>query len=207
MKILNLFVAAISCLIVGASSSYPIKQCVNSLYDDSVDFGSYVALNKRYLAVGDSSANYVVIYTRNNFGKWIRIKELSPPKDSVFSKIGKGFGGGLQLDENVLVINAFSQELISGTTSHKTFYGRYLIRLDSETEVQTLDLPVEKTQGLVQLNLLSEGEIKQMTLPDNQEIAFKESFGFGSNVAFDNNLLLVGFTSYPEKRRSLAIQS
>ena len=83
MKIVNLFVAAISCLIVGASPSYPIKQCVNSLYDDSVAFGFSVALNERYLAVGDPRANHVVIYTRNNSGKWIRSKELSPPTDSV----------------------------------------------------------------------------------------------------------------------------
>ena len=83
-----------------------------------------------------------------------------------------------------------------------SFYGRYLIRLDSETEVKAIDLPVEKKEGLVQLNLLSEGEIKQVTLPDNQEvedIEFDEGLGFGYNLAFDNNLLLVGFAFSPIK--------
>ena len=88
-----------------------------------------------------------------------------------------------------------SQESIPGRTSPKNFYGRYLIRLDSETEVKAIDLSVEKKQGSVQLNLLSEGKIKQVTLPDNEEIEFHEGFGFGDGFAFDNNLLLVGFAS------------
>lgn len=43
-----------------------------------------------------------------------------------------------------------------------TFEGRYLIRLDSETEVEAISLPIERKSELIQFNLLLEGKIKQV---------------------------------------------
>lgn len=197
MKVIKLFLAAISCLMIGASPQNPVKQCIDSLPDDSINFGSSVAINNKYLAVGDPTANYVVIYTRDNSGKWLRTQEISPPINSIPDQVGRGFGSNLQLDGDVLAISAFTWELIPDRVNLKTFYRRYLIGLNSETEVKAIDLPVEKKHGLVQFNLLSQGEIKQVTLPDNGERGFGEDNGLGYNFAFDSNLLLVGSPSYP----------
>ena len=105
MKIVNLFIAAISCLMIGATPQNPNKQCIDSLPEDSGSFGFSVAVNDKYLAVSDFGENRVVIYTRNNSGQWIRTKQILPPKDSVPAKIGSGFARDLQLDGDVLVIN------------------------------------------------------------------------------------------------------
>ena len=178
------------------SMSNPNQTCFSPEQGDSYYFGISVALNDKYLAIGDVGANRVIIYIRNNSGQWLRTKEILPPKDSTSYKIDYGFGRGLQLDGDVLVISALTQqetkevtnpELFQQTTVlTSTFMGRYMIKLDSETEVQTIDLPLEKTPGFVHFNLLSEGRIRKITLPDNGE----DKFGY--SVALHKNLLLIG---------------
>lgn len=82
MKIVNLFVAAISCLAIAASPSRLIKQCINSLPGDTDGFGYAIATYGKYLVVGDRHANHIVIYTRNKDNKWLRTREILPPKNS-----------------------------------------------------------------------------------------------------------------------------
>ncbi len=198
MRIIYLIVLVLSGLLLPkVSMSNPNQTCLTSEPGDSVSFGFSVAINDKYLAVGDPTANHVAIYTRDNQGKWLRSKEIVPPVDSIPDKIGRGFGRDLQLDGDVLVINALTYQLIKDRIYPKIFYGRYLINLNSETEVKAIDLPMEKKSGFVQFNLLSEGKIKQVTLPDNGETAFGEDTGLGYNFAFDSNLLLAGSPAYP----------
>ncbi len=209
MRIIYLIILVLSGLLLPkVSMSNPNQTCLTSEPGDSVSFGFSVAINNKYLAVGDPTANHVAIYIRDSQGKWFRSKEIVSPVDSIPDKIGRGFGRDLQLDEDVLVINALTSQNTKDVTNpedfqvrgilNSLFYGRYLIRLNSETEVKAIDLPMKKKQGLVQFNLLSEGKIKQVTLPDNGEIAFGEDTGLGYNFAFDNNLLLVGSPAYPQ---------
>lgn len=92
MKIINLIVAAVSCLTISGCQYSFSAQCIKSLPSDSKAFGNALAVNEHYLAVGDPQANRVVIYTRNEHGKWLRTREILPPKDSIADKVGFGFG-------------------------------------------------------------------------------------------------------------------
>ena len=48
------------------SMSNPNQTCLTSEPGDSVSFGFSVAINNKYLAVGDPTANHVAIYIRDN---------------------------------------------------------------------------------------------------------------------------------------------
>ncbi len=201
MRIIYLIVLVLSGLLLPkVSMSNPNQTCLTSEPSDSGSFGFSVAINDKYLAVGDPTANHVVIYTRDSQGKWLRSKEIVPSVDSIPDQVGLGFGRDLQLDGDVLIINALTYQNTRDVTNpedfqvrgilNSVFFGRYLIRLDSETEVKAIDLPMEKKSGFVQFNLLSEGKIKLITQPDNGEHRFGESF------ALENDLLIVGSPSY-----------
>lgn len=202
MNKLTFLIILILCFLSQAkvSMSNPNRICFFPEPDDSGYFGSSVVVNDKYLAVGDTGANRVIIYTRDAFGQWLRTKEILPPVDSVPYKVGHGFGRDLQLDGNVLVIGAITQQRTSEVTNPEnfqpitthytpyvlTFEGRYLTRLDSETEVKAINLPIEKKSGFIQFNLLLEGKIKQFIFSDKAEERF------GSDLAQNNNLLLIG---------------
>ena len=79
--------------------------CLPSEPGDSAYFGFSVAINERYLAVGDPNANRVSIYTRDNSDRWTRTKYILPPKNSVPYKLGRGFGRILELDDDALLIS------------------------------------------------------------------------------------------------------
>jgi hypothetical protein len=154
--------------------------CITPEPEDNYDsFGYPVAINNKYLAIGDYLANRVVIYSRENSGQWNRSKIVLPPKDSTSERIGYGFSDKLQLDGDFLVVNSSVE--------------RYSIKLDSETEVKPIALPSEKSVGSVTFNLFSFGKIRQVNLPDKGEE------GFGTCFTYCNNLLLVGSPSRTNK--------
>ncbi len=80
-------------------------------------------------------------------------------------------------------------------------YRRYLTNLKTETEAQPIDLLVQKEpeSNLVRFNLLLQGKIEQFILPDMGEENFGcyhgANSGYSSNVALNQNSLLVGYTS------------
>ena len=205
-RIIYLLVLALLWVVLSAkvTMSNPNRVCFTPEPGDSNSFGLSVAINDKYLAIGDPGANHVIIYTRDNSGQWVRTKKIFPPKNSTPYKYNSGFGRNLQLDGDVLVISAITYQETRDVTNPEDFqqrtiltsifYGRYLIKLDSETETKAIDLPVEKKPGFVKFNLLSEGKIKSITLPDRGEDRFGESF------ALHNNLLLVGSPSDYEER-------
>jgi hypothetical protein len=180
--------------------------CITPEPDDNYDsFGCSIAINNKYLAVGDYLANRVVIYTRDLSGQWSRSKIILPPKDSIPDRVGHGFsyGAQLQLDEDFLIISASVAENTRNVTNLEGFQRitdsgcyfdeRYLINIDSETEAKPIGLAIEKNAGLVTFNLFSEGKIRQVTLPDRGEEVFGYSF------AHHDNLLLVGSPHYREE--------
>lgn len=155
--------------------------CITPEPEDNYDsFGFSIAINKKYLAIGDYLANRLVIYTRDNSGQWNRSKIVVPPKDSIPERVGYEFGYDLQLDGDFLIISTLEE--------------RYLINLYSQTEVKPIGLAIEKNARLVTFNLFSEGQIKRVTLHDRGE------GGFGDSFAHHENLLLVGSSSNTEER-------
>ena len=163
IEIIKLFLTTICCLTLGASPSYPIKQCVDSLPDDSYSFGSAIATYDKYLVVGDPAANYVVVYTHNRDGKWLRTREILPPKNSTAYKVGSGFGNTLAMDGNNLIIGTFTvidtenneNEMINlkdfreNNGIFSTSTALYQTKIDGETEVKRIDLPNISTKGVL----------------------------------------------------------
>ncbi|MGL6341843.1 MAG: hypothetical protein ACRC80_22210, partial [Waterburya sp.] len=61
-------------------------------------------------AIGDPEANRVTIYSYDDLkGNWSRTREIYPPKNSVINKVGNGFGYSLALNQNQLIIGAYSE--------------------------------------------------------------------------------------------------
>ncbi|MGL5807117.1 MAG: hypothetical protein ACRC11_17040, partial [Xenococcaceae cyanobacterium] len=58
--------------------------------------GSSIAIDNKYLAIGDYLVNRVVIYTSDNSSQWSRSKIVLPPKDFIPDRVGYGFGNELQ---------------------------------------------------------------------------------------------------------------
>ncbi|MEM9275574.1 MAG: hypothetical protein AAGA80_21810 [Cyanobacteria bacterium P01_F01_bin.143] len=192
--------------------SNPKKICFFPETNDSKNFfGSSVVANDKYLAVGNASinrSNKVIIYVSDNSGRWSRTREILPPEDLALDREGSIFGQELELDGNILTISArvrnpdVSKDNSSLSQAVNTFprysYRRYLINLRTDTDVQPIELLVQKEpeSNLVRFNLLRQSKIEQFTLPDMGEkhLSVNESF-YGSKIALDQNLLLVGYSS------------
>ena len=170
-------------------------------------FGSDFVANEKYLAVGYTGLNKVIIYTPNNYGKWSRTREILPPVDLPLDREGfifesSIFGNSLEIDGDVLTISArirnpdVSSEGLSRYQAVNTpatySYKRYLINLKTETEVKPIDLLMQREpeSNLVRFNLLRQGKIEQFVLPNMGEEYF------GRNVALHQNLLLIGYLSH-----------
>ena len=161
MRTIIFFVAVICCLMLSISPSYAVKQCIDSLPSDSFSFGDALATYDKYLVVGDPWANHVVIYTRDNDGKWLRTREILPLKDSTAYKVGSGFGNTIALDENLLIIGAFtvinpenneavnSKDFRENNGIFSTSTALYQTRLDRNTEVKRIDLPGISSKGVL----------------------------------------------------------
>lgn len=84
--------------------------CLESKPEDTYNFGQALAINDKYIAVGDPQANRVTIYSYDNSkDKWSRTREIYPPKNSIIDKVGTGFGNSLVFNKNQLIIGAYSQ--------------------------------------------------------------------------------------------------
>ena len=185
------------------------RVCLTPEPGDSNFFGNSVAINENYLAVGDLGANKVVIYTLDNYGQWSRAREIVPPADLAFDREGFMFGGGLELDGDVLTISARIKNVNSSKTNFSSStvadilsqysYKRYLINLKTDTEIHPIELLMQREpeSNLIRFNLLHEGKIKQFVLPDPdikiKNLGSKEISPI-SNVALHKNLLLVGYS-------------
>ncbi|MEM7590681.1 MAG: hypothetical protein AAF383_04040 [Cyanobacteria bacterium P01_A01_bin.83] len=184
---------------------YNITRIIPEPEDNRDTFGAAIAINQKYLAVGDYEANRVIIYTRDNSGQWNRSKQVLPPKNSLPERVGLGFGEQVQLEEDFLIVTAHTTKKIKNVTNPEEFTRigggdyifdeRYLVNLeDLETEPKAVGMPMQKSEGLVTFNLLKEGKMTKVTLPDRGEAQF------GASFAHYKNLLLVGSPSAIEER-------
>jgi hypothetical protein len=170
--------------------------CITSEAGDTGSFGSYIAINDKYLAVSDPFANRVCIYTRNNSDQWTRTKYILPPINSVPYRVGQGFGRDLKLEDDVLLIgaetNQYTKDVVNPEEFQFVYYstaifvGQYLTKLSSEAEIQTLNFSLDIAPGFAEFTVLSEGKVKRIVLPNNGE----DEFGY--SVALHKNLFLVG---------------
>lgn len=179
------------------------RVCFTSEPSDTGSFGSSVAINNKYLAVGDPYANRVSIYTRDNSQQWTRTNYILPPINSVPYKLGRGFGNNLRLDndallisDEIILITPETEQYTKGVVDSEEFQfvesvpvyvSTYLAKLSSEAEPQRLKLSPNTTPpGFSKFTMLSEGKVKQILLSKNGE----ENFGY--SAALHNNLFIVG---------------
>ena len=106
LSLIALFVA----LFVIRTSSALSQSCIVSQPGDSEEFGRGSAINDKYLIVGDSEANRVIIYTRGSRCKWVRSREILPPEGSEAEAAGLGFGYDVALDGSTLVIGVYGSQ-------------------------------------------------------------------------------------------------
>ncbi|MEM8719427.1 MAG: hypothetical protein AAGE84_08965 [Cyanobacteria bacterium P01_G01_bin.39] len=84
---------------------YNITRIVPEPEDNRDTFGAAIAINQKYLAVGDYETNRVIIYTHDNSGQWVRNKQVLPPNNSLPDEIDLGFGKEVQLEGDFLLIS------------------------------------------------------------------------------------------------------
>ncbi|ELS04461.1 hypothetical protein Xen7305DRAFT_00041950 [Xenococcus sp. PCC 7305] len=130
-----------------AASAYT-PTCLESRSGDSKSFGTSLAVDGDYLAVGDPEANRVVIYTRKTDGNWQRKHEIYPPKSSLAKKREYGFGSEIALNNDVLAIRAYDDKRIIESVMNKNIklgFETYLISLKNlqDNELQKVVLPTE----------------------------------------------------------------
>ena len=169
---------------------------------DTNSFGSSVAINDKYLIVGDPGASKAIVYILDGSSKWVRTREILPPADLDLEEDSSIFGYGLDLNGDILTISARTKNPpkkiayahLPRLSRIRARYsgGRYLINLKTGTEVKLIKPLIEKEPGLVRFNLLRQDKIEQFVLPDMGEELFS------SDIALDQNLLLVGSPSYVE---------
>lgn len=164
IKIAILFIAAVCCIKLGISPAYAEIQCINSLPSDSSHFGDILAGEDKYLVVGDPWANRVVVYTREQDNKWLRTREILPPKNSTSYKVGSGFGHTIALDGDTLIIGTFtvikpentdavnSQDIQEDNGLFSTSTVLYQTKLDKQIKVNRIDLPDLPIRGVIPNN-------------------------------------------------------
>lgn len=175
--------------------------CFKSKLSDSKSFGlSSLATNKNHLAIGDPDANRVVVYTWNKDGQWLRQREISPPKDSVASRVGSGFGYELALDGNILVISAYekkdSSELINPkdfqpyqSNNQSTYYiseSIYTTKVDQEAEIEQIEIPIMGLRRSYPMSVIAadEGTIAWSTIKEKKA----DKLGLQVNLLSDDNI-------------------
>jgi len=104
MRLVKLFLTAISCCLIGASPQNSKAQCFNSQPDDSGAFGTSLAMDGNYLAVGDPGANKVIIFTKDNEGRWYRDREIRNTSGVVPKDIDDDFGENIEIHKNILAV-------------------------------------------------------------------------------------------------------
>ena len=184
--------------------SNPDQVCFLPEPGDTNSFASSVAVNDKYLVVGDSGANRVVVFQKNTQGQWYRDREIYPPENSIPYERSNGFGINLMLGENALIVNNWSTMGVTNNTNHSIpcsiFRGQYLIQLDREQSVIPIELSISEKEGFIEFYVLLEDQLWLITLPNNNKDLFSYHIKHFSNFAVSNNLLLVGWlpdTSMP----------
>ena len=204
VKVISLIVLIIGIILFAKiTMSNPNKICFSPEPGDTNSFGSSVAINDKYLAVGDPNANCVVMHQRNLQDQWRRNRIIFPPnKYKVHINAGRGFGRTLSLDGNILIVNSVTREKTTRTylvnpNNFKDFlqkdlrnseisFQKYIFNLERKIKVTQIERIRSKRKEFTNFYILHNGELKLVTLPNNNEEMF------GSSIAIHNNMMLVG---------------
>ena len=123
--------------------------CLESKPEDTFNFGQALAIGDNYIAVGDPKANRVAIYSYDKVeNKWLRTREIYPPKNSIIDRVGSGFGKHLFFSQNQLIIGAFSNYVpvnFDGDTKNKYISRGFVYSLqldrDNQNALREINLP------------------------------------------------------------------
>ena len=185
VKILGVFLCIVFLPLITYFAWYLIYSatsviCLESKPEDTFAFGKALAINDNYIAVGDPKANRVAIYSYDEANNnWSRTREIYPPKNSVIDRVGYGFGNSLVLNENQLIIGAYSQPKLE------------TIGNEPATEESKL---AKEYHGAVYSLLLEPKERSFL-----QEIALPDSFKLtGYSLTIFNNKIALGATDGTE---------
>jgi len=183
--------------------SNPDRVCFLPEPGDTKSFAFSVAVNDKYLVVGDPGANRVVVYRKDALDKWYREREIYPPENSSTFKAGKGFGQKLSLDRNILLVKSVIKAKYDSTYSVNQNSFKYLSKkgsairnfllrkyyvfdLDLESKPIQIDGVRSNQKESTNFHILHNRELKRITLPNNNEQMF------GVSIAVHNDLMLVG---------------
>lgn len=161
-------------------------------------YNTSVAVNDKHLVIGNPGENCLLVYSSNEFGKWVEARKIFPPIDSLSHKFGFGFGVNFQLDEDALVTNVKTLKPQSYEFNSLSVYSqRCLIRLNRDDDLTPIRPIMEKKEGKARFNLLSQSKIRSFVFLDNGE----QNFGcYGEAVAIHGNLLLIGSPYYKNNK-------
>lgn len=205
---------------ISTCNSRSSSTCLESLSSDSQSFGHALAISDDYLAVGDPEANRVIIYSRSNDDKWLRTREILPPKSSATDKVRSGFGYDVSLDKSMLVIGAYTEK--HKPNNQEGF--QYTNRLGVAFSGAVYRVLLNKNADVERIDMLDEGEVSGFSVSaDRGKIAFSikreeqpgrwignvillsegqitpiasptdnGADGFGADIALKKNFLLIG---------------
>ncbi|MGD1917898.1 MAG: hypothetical protein ACFCAD_02840 [Pleurocapsa sp.] len=192
--------------------SNPDRFCFYTEIGDTNSFGSSLAINDKYMAVGDPNANRAVIYQRDCQKHWHRSHVIYPPENSPAFKVGKGFGRISGLNENVLMVdsiikkastpfnsvnsNSFKDFPIKDIRNRQRLFKKYIFDLDLKLQITQIDCMRNNQKEFTNFYILHNREVKQVNLQNHNEEMF------GVSTAIHSNLMLVG--SPPSRQRNLA---
>lgn len=119
------------------------RTCLATEPGDSLTFGSALAVNDDYLAVGDPAANRVILYRRTADGGWERWQEIVPPVGSTADRYGRGFGYSLDLEGDRLVVGTFDDKRFlqwQETNATENFGALYVVDVSSRGDIQVEEI-------------------------------------------------------------------
>ncbi len=184
-KLLGVFLCVI-CLIILAKIfqdliySASSVTCLESKPEDTYNFGKALAINDNYIAVGDPEANRVAIYSYDNSKtNWSRTREIYPPKNSIISKVGSGFGSSLVFSKDQLIVGAYSEP-------KTTFFGK-----DVEGEQNEFGNDYHGAVYSLQLDKDNQSYLKEIVLPESIKLT-------GYSITTFNNKIALGATTGKE---------
>ena len=177
MRLVKLFVAAISCFLIGATQQDLDVQCFNSQPDDSSLFGASLAMSDTYLAVGDPGANKVVIFSKDYTGRWYREREIRNTTRIVPEGIDDNFGDNIAIHNNILAIKTVYEQSSDRAKILNLFkrkknpfspFGEYIeniysVDLDKESSIELVGSYEQVISGNEQFIVSGRGIIFQNT--------------------------------------------
>lgn len=129
-----------------------------------------IAANDKYLAIGELQENKVSIYSHDGDGSWIKKREILPPTDSIAYKVNSGFGTFLELDRNLLIIGASTEQLKS--------------KIDNPDEYQITGISTSISQAIYKVDLSQKSRVERINIPSNNIIDFKSITVDKNKIAF-----------------------